>query len=104
VKWLQREVEHTAALAEPRDDLGTNLKALHELGRLVWLRDRLGQGAIDVTRDLAIAEYEKFRARIDEADRPGQAAFETFPPESPQIEEDLKRALELSERSYRTRE
>ena len=54
LKWVQREIEHTAALAEYKGDLSLKLKALHEMGRLLWLEARLSQGspqqtAIDVT-------------------------------------------------------
>jgi|SRR5580692_3296608 hypothetical protein len=54
LKWLEQEVEHTAALAERQGDLRLKLKALHELARLIWLEARLSQGAprqaaIDVT-------------------------------------------------------
>src|SRR5712692_7164311 len=41
LKWLQRAVEYTAALAECRDDSNAELKALQELGRLIWLEFRL---------------------------------------------------------------
>ena len=44
VKWLQREIEHTAALAEHRGNVSLKLKALHELGRVIWLEDRLKRG------------------------------------------------------------
>ena len=101
-KWLQREVEHTAALAEQPEDLSAELKALHELSRLIWLEARLGRGAIDVTPDPALLEYEKFRTRLDEADRQRQAALEPFPPESPEISDELQEAYELSARSMST--
>jgi hypothetical protein len=35
LKWLEREIEHTAALAEYNGDLSLKLKTLHELGRLL---------------------------------------------------------------------
>jgi hypothetical protein len=44
LKWLQREIEHTAALAEHRGNVSLKLKALHELGRVIWLEDRLKRG------------------------------------------------------------
>jgi hypothetical protein len=34
LKWIQREIEHTAALAELQGNLSLKLKALHELGAL----------------------------------------------------------------------
>ena len=52
LKWLQREIEHTAALAEHQGNLSLKLKALHELGRFIWLEERLqrgGQDPVDVS-------------------------------------------------------
>src|ERR1700730_12637398 len=49
LKWLQREVEHTAALAEHKGDLNIKLKALYVLGRLLWLETRLSPEPVDVT-------------------------------------------------------
>ena len=37
IKWLQREAEHTAAMAEQRGNLGAKVKAIHEISRLIWL-------------------------------------------------------------------
>ena len=45
VKWLQREAEHTAAMAEQRGNLGAKVKAIHEISRLIWLEQRLNQQA-----------------------------------------------------------
>jgi hypothetical protein len=59
LKWLEREVEHTAALAEHRGELGTKLKALYLLSRLLWLEARLTRGALDVTPDHTEAQYKK---------------------------------------------
>jgi hypothetical protein len=47
VRWLQRETEHTAALAEYQGNLSLKLKALHELGRFIWLEERLQRGGQD---------------------------------------------------------
>jgi hypothetical protein len=55
VRWLQREIEHTAALAEYQGNLSLKLKALHELGRFIWLEERLqrsGQDPVDVSPGL----------------------------------------------------
>jgi hypothetical protein len=60
VKWLQREIEHTAALAEHQGNLSLKLKALHELGRFIWLEERLKRGPqepVDITAEAANAEY-----------------------------------------------
>ena len=35
VKWLQREAEHTAAMAEQRGNLNAKVKAIHEISRLI---------------------------------------------------------------------
>jgi hypothetical protein len=79
IKWLQREAELTAALAEERVDLSAKIKALHEISRLIWLELRAkGQGENDYVtaqyaeepdRDAqqAIARYEEARARWEAA-------------------------------------
>jgi hypothetical protein len=102
LKWLQQEAEHTAALAEHQGNLSLKLKALHELGRFIWLEDRLKRGRqepLDVTPELELPpeimkKFAEFRER-------GRAAQE-FPnpePASPE-EERLQRAFVLSRQSY----
>jgi hypothetical protein len=51
VKWLQREAEHTAALAERSGNLGAKVKAIHEISRLIWLEQRMNQQAHDDAAD-----------------------------------------------------
>ena len=92
LKWLQGEVEHSAALAGYKGDLSLQLKAFHELGRLLWLEARLSQGAprqpaFDVT-DLLPPEE---KGNTEEARRLTQESRE-----SEEGESDLDRALRLS--------
>jgi hypothetical protein len=47
VRWLQREAEHTAAMAERQGSLSAKVKAIHELSRLIWLEQRLSQSPAD---------------------------------------------------------
>jgi hypothetical protein len=64
LRWLQREVEHTAAMAEYRGDLGLKLKALHELGRLLWLERKWDSDAeppVDVSPGLSAEEDDQYR-------------------------------------------
>ena len=98
LKWLQKEIEHTAALAEHKGDLGTKLKALYALGRLLWLESRLSGGAVDVTPDLASLLPPEVIKRLEEARARRQVALAPAQEESPEIEERLKWAFE---RSYR---
>jgi hypothetical protein len=103
VKWLQREIEHTAALAEHQGNISLKLKALHELGRFIWLEDRLKQGEqepVDVTDGAA---YDENLERLLDARRRRRAALEPPDPEpaSPEVEERLERAFRLSSQSYR---
>lgn len=51
LKWLEREIEHTAAPAEHQGKIDIKLKALHALSRSPWLEVRLTRGALDVTPD-----------------------------------------------------
>jgi hypothetical protein len=74
VRWLQREIEHTAALAEHQGNLSLKLKALHELGRFIWLEDRLqrgGQDPVDVSPGVdlppeALSRLEDAKRRREE--------------------------------------
>jgi len=93
LKWLQREVEHTAALAEYRGDLNTKLKALYQLGRLLWLESRLGRAVIDVTPDPAELLYQDHLKRLEDAQARRQAALASIPEESPNAWERYKRGL-----------
>jgi len=63
VKWLQREAEHTAALAEQRGNLSAKIKALHEISRLIWLEQRLNEGAEDAS---VWNSYQEHLGRLDE--------------------------------------
>jgi hypothetical protein len=79
LKWLQGEVEHSAALAGYKGDLSLQLKAFHELGRLLWLEARLSlgslrQASIDVT-DLLPPPEEK--GNTEEARRLTQESRES---------------------------
>jgi hypothetical protein len=61
---VQREIEHTAALAEHRGDLNTKIKALYALGRMLWLENRLSGEAKDLTSDEeALSVYEDWQKR-----------------------------------------
>ncbi len=102
VKWLQRETEHTAALAELRGNLSLKLKALHELGRFIWLEERLKRGQqepVDITDGVAYAEN---LSRLQEARERRRAALEAPGPEpaSPEVEENPWRAFRLRTQSY----
>jgi hypothetical protein len=105
LKWLQRETEHTAALAELQGNLSLKLKALHELGRFIWQEERLKRGQqepVDITDGVA---YEQWR-RLQEARERRRAALappgpEPVSPASPEVEERLERAFRLSSQSYR---
>jgi hypothetical protein len=75
LKWLQRETEHTAALAELQGDISLKLKALHELGRFIWLEDRLNRGQqepVDITDGIAYSEH---LSRLHEARERRRAAL-----------------------------
>jgi hypothetical protein len=106
VKWLQREIEHTAALAEHQGNLSLKLKALHELGRFIWLEERLNRGQqepADITTEAAYAEHLR---KLQEAHDRRRAALapphpEPVSPASPEDEERLERAFRLSSQSYR---
>jgi hypothetical protein len=86
LKWLQREVEHTAAIAEYKGELSLKLKALHELARLLWLEERLHQGA-HPRREIDVTE----------------ATLERGTPSSlsPEVEERLEEAFRRSTVGYR---
>jgi hypothetical protein len=80
LKWLQRELEHTAALAEHRGDLSTKVKGLYALGRMLWLENRLSAGAKDVTPEeedeQALAEYEEYqKQRLEDSRARREAAL-----------------------------
>jgi hypothetical protein len=80
LEWLQRELEHTAALAEHQGDLGTKVKALYALGRMLWLENRLSGGAKDVTPEeqdeQSLAEYEEFqKQRLEDSRARREAAL-----------------------------
>jgi hypothetical protein len=103
VKWLQREIEHTAALAEHQGNLSLKLKALHELGRFIWREDRLKrrQEPLDVTPELELSpeilrKFEEFRERRRAALEPSE-----IEKASPEVERRLQRAFELSSQSNR---
>lgn len=70
IKWLQREVEQTAAIAKGAGNLSAKVKAIHEMTRLVWLEPRLAQNAED---DDAIDRES--RKRIDRIDRETEASL-----------------------------
>jgi hypothetical protein len=105
VKWLQRETEHTAALAEHQGNLSLKLKALHELGRFIWLEDRLKRGrqeSLDVTPDPELPpeimkKFEEFR----EGQMGGSGILPDPEPASPELEERLRRAFALSSQYHR---
>jgi hypothetical protein len=72
LRWVQREVEHTAALAEYRGEFGLKLRALHELGRLLWLERKWGSYAkapVDVTPGLSAKEDDQYRRFREAQDR-----------------------------------
>jgi hypothetical protein len=106
LEWLQQEAEHTAALAEHQGNLNLKLKALHELGRLIWLEDRLKRGRqepLDVTPELELPpnilrKFEEFRERKGAALEPPDVAKA-----SPEVDERLQRAFRLSSQSYQRR-
>lgn len=103
LKWLQQETEHTAALAEHQGNLSLKLKTLHELGRFIWLEDRLKQGrqeSLDVTPDpeLPLEIMKKFEA-ICERQMSGSGILPDTETVSPE-EERLQRAFALSRQSY----
>lgn len=88
VKWLQRETEHTAALAEQKGNLNAKLKALHEIARLIWLEQRLNAGAEDALVWNSYQEHlgrkdrqQELRLREALARRQGVRAF--LPPAKP---------------------
>jgi hypothetical protein len=105
VKWLQRELEHTAAMAEHRGDLNLKVKALHELARAIWLENRLKpseQEPVDVSPGGAVNEYLEWRAK--QFREPRKAGLEQLPEiaqQSPENDERLERAFRLSSESYR---
>jgi hypothetical protein len=82
LKWLEREVEHTVALAEQKGDLGIKLKGLHLLGRVLWLETRLGRGEIDVTPE-QLDLPEDVLKRLEDMHAERQAALATKREESP---------------------
>ena len=75
IKWLQREAEHTAALAEQRGDLRAKLKAIHELSRLIWLEQRASLPPPDAEETLYQAHLERMAQRIEEAHARREAAL-----------------------------
>jgi hypothetical protein len=80
IKWLQREAEHTAALAEQRGNLSAKLKALHELSRLIWLEQRLSQSSQEDASEILYQQYltrleEQSVARLEEAHAKRAAAL-----------------------------
>ena len=101
LKWLEREMEHTAALAEHQGNLSLKVKALHELGRVIGLEDRLKRGQqepVDITDAVAYAQHLR---RMEEARERRRTALE--PPEvekpSPEVEERLQRIIRSSWKS-----
>lgn len=89
IRWLQREAEHTAALAEQRGELNTKLKALHEIARLIWLEQRSIQWEMDLANDgdhldisgVDVAWLEQCRRRREAAIRAHEdEAFERLLP------------------------
>jgi hypothetical protein len=105
LKWLQQEAEHTAALAEHRGNLNLKLKALHELGRFIWLEDRLKRGRqepLDLTPepDLPPETLRKFEA-FRERQMSGSGVLPDPEPVSPEVEERLRRAFALSSQYHR---
>jgi hypothetical protein len=84
LKWLQREAEHTAALAEQTGNLNAKVKALHEISRLIWLEQRLNRGAEDASVENSYQEHlSGLERRLSEARarREGVRAF--LPPPKP---------------------
>lgn len=75
IKWLQREAEHTAALAEQRGDLRAKLKAIHELSRLIWLEQRASLPPADENEKLYQKHLERMAQRIEEAQARREAAL-----------------------------
>lgn len=72
IKWLQREAEHTAALAEQKGNLSVKLRALHELSRLIWLEQRINPAAEDNSIGAFYQEHlrrsdQQTTARLEEA-------------------------------------
>jgi hypothetical protein len=105
VKWLQREIEHTAALAEHQGDLSLKLKALHELERSIWLENRLKRGQqepLDVTPEPDVPP--ELVRRLEENRERRRAALQ--PPEvekeSQEGEDRLQRAFRLSSSAYQS--
>jgi hypothetical protein len=89
IKWLQREAEHTAALAEQQGNLSANIKALHEISRLIWLEQRLNDGAEDASVWNSYQEHlgrinrqQELRQREARA-RPGQDVRAFLPQPKP---------------------
>jgi hypothetical protein len=105
VKWLQRELEHTAAMAEHRGDLSLKVKALHELERAIWLENRLKpneQEPMDVSPGGVVNEYLEWRSKQFRG--PRKAGVDHLPetiPESREDNERLERAFRRSSESYR---
>jgi hypothetical protein len=80
VKWLQREIEHTAALAEHQGNLPLKLKALHELGRVTWLETRLSSVE---SEPLDVTPERELMGRLEDARVRRMAALKSPEPVSP---------------------
>ena len=80
IKWLQREAELTAAIAEQRGNLSAKVKAIHEISRLIWLDQRLNQQATDDYGDSLYREHpdrigERAAALFEEGEARREAAL-----------------------------
>jgi hypothetical protein len=103
VKWLQREIEHTAALAEHQGDLSLKLKALHELERSIWLETRLKRGQqepLDITPEPDVSP--ELLRRLEDAQERRRVALQSpeVEKESQEGEDRLQRAFRLSSSPY----
>jgi hypothetical protein len=97
IKWLQREAEHTTALAERSGNLSVKMKALHEIERLIWLEGRLNQQAADDHVDDLYQEHldrmaQQAKARFEEGRAQKEAALANAPQGSTSPWERYKRS------------